>query len=80
MEHPSAKVLVELAELQDEEVGDGTTSVVSVLIGQSLVSLTLSTLSNYIGLFHSLFWAILKRSLVVKGLTKDIMLRIIHYQ
>jgi|EP00161_Ancyromonas_sigmoides_P012590 T-complex protein 1 subunit alpha len=28
VEHPAAKVLVELAELQDAEVGDGTTSVV----------------------------------------------------
>ncbi|CAL9202810.1 unnamed protein product [Musa hybrid cultivar] len=28
VEHPAAKVLVELAELQDREVGDGTTSVV----------------------------------------------------
>ncbi|KAL8590967.1 T-complex protein 1 subunit alpha [Nucella lapillus] len=28
VEHPSAKVLVELADLQDQEVGDGTTSVV----------------------------------------------------
>ena len=27
VEHPAAKVLVELAALQDEEVGDGTTSV-----------------------------------------------------
>lgn len=31
VEHPAARVLVELAQLQDEEVGDGTTSVVSVL-------------------------------------------------
>jgi len=30
VEHPAAKVLVELAALQDEEVGDGTTSVVIV--------------------------------------------------
>jgi T-complex protein 1 subunit alpha len=30
VEHPAAKVLVELAELQDEEVGDGTTSVVII--------------------------------------------------
>ncbi|KAK7399715.1 hypothetical protein VNO78_10904 [Psophocarpus tetragonolobus] len=30
VEHPAAKVLVELAELQDREVGDGTTSVVIV--------------------------------------------------
>jgi len=28
VEHPAAKILVELAELQDQEVGDGTTSVV----------------------------------------------------
>jgi T-complex protein 1 subunit alpha len=30
VEHPAAKVLVELAELQDQEVGDGTTSVVII--------------------------------------------------
>nr|CAD7463408.1 unnamed protein product [Timema tahoe] len=29
VEHPAARVLVELAQLQDDEVGDGTTSVVS---------------------------------------------------
>ena len=28
VEHPAAKVLVDLAQLQDDEVGDGTTSVV----------------------------------------------------
>lgn len=28
VKHPAAKVLVELAQLQDKEVGDGTTSVV----------------------------------------------------
>ena len=28
VEHPAAKVLVQLSELQDQEVGDGTTSVV----------------------------------------------------
>ena len=32
VEHPAAKVLVELADLQDQEVGDGTTSVVSNII------------------------------------------------
>ena len=31
VEHPSAKVLVELSQLQDQEVGDGTTSVVCLL-------------------------------------------------
>eukprot|EP00771_Trimastix_marina_P003828 gnl/Trimastix_PCT/535.p2 GENE.gnl/Trimastix_PCT/535~~gnl/Trimastix_PCT/535.p2 ORF type:complete len:534 (-),score=216.43 gnl/Trimastix_PCT/535:229-1830(-) len=35
VEHPAAKVLVELAHLQDEEVGDGTTSV--VLLAAELV-------------------------------------------
>lgn len=29
VEHPAAKILCELADLQDKEVGDGTTSVVS---------------------------------------------------
>ena len=29
IQHPAAKVLVDLAQLQDQEVGDGTTSVVS---------------------------------------------------
>lgn len=28
MEHPAAKVIVQLSQLQDKEVGDGTTSVV----------------------------------------------------
>lgn len=30
VEHPAAKILVELADLQDQEVGDGTTSVVII--------------------------------------------------
>lgn len=30
IEHPAAKVIVELSQLQDREVGDGTTSVVIV--------------------------------------------------
>ena len=39
VEHPAAKVLVELAQLQDEEVGDGTTSVVRI---------TTSRLASYV--------------------------------
>ncbi|KAA0173246.1 hypothetical protein FNF27_05334 [Cafeteria roenbergensis] len=35
VEHPAAKVLVELADLQDKEVGDGTTSVV-IIAGELL--------------------------------------------
>lgn len=34
VEHPAAKVLCELADLQDKEVGDGTTSVVSTRISR----------------------------------------------
>ena len=30
VEHPAAKILCELADLQDQEVGDGTTSVVII--------------------------------------------------
>ena len=44
VEHPAAKVLVELADLQDQEVGDGTTSVVSIGIfqrGQKYFSIVL---------------------------------------
>ena len=33
-----------------------------------MILLTLSTLSNFNGLFHSLFWIKLKRSVVLKGL------------
>ena len=35
VEHPAAKVLVELADLQDQEVGDGTTSVVNTKINNN---------------------------------------------
>ena len=34
VEHPAGKVLCELADLQDQEVGDGTTSVVIVAAGK----------------------------------------------
>lgn len=37
VEHPAAKVLCELAELQDQEVGDGTTSVVRCFLLQMRV-------------------------------------------
>lgn len=42
VEHPAAKVLCELADLQDKEVGDGTTSVVSWMISCWPVLLVLS--------------------------------------
>jgi chaperonin GroEL (HSP60 family) len=43
VEHPAAKVLVELAQIQDREVGDGTTSV--VLLAAELLKSTLLQLS-----------------------------------
>lgn len=42
VEHPAAKVLCELADLQDKEVGDGTTSVVSWMNSCRPVLLVLS--------------------------------------
>lgn len=47
VEHPAARVLVELAQLQDEEVGDGTTSVVS----RSLFALYILPISLLIVIF-----------------------------
>ena len=43
VEHPAAKVLVQLADLQDQEVGDGTTSVV-LLAAEILKVVNSSTL------------------------------------
>ena len=37
VEHPAAKVLVELADLQDQEVGDGTTSVVRYVLSAAFL-------------------------------------------
>ncbi|KAL0373379.1 UNVERIFIED_CONTAM: T-complex protein 1 subunit alpha [Sesamum radiatum] len=46
VEHPAAKVLVELAELQDREVGDGTTSV--VIIAAELLKLAMREACKYV--------------------------------
>lgn len=53
VEHPAAKVLVDLAQLQDDEVGDGTTSVVSVLINYFTFSFQSNTIALLIALFSS---------------------------
>lgn len=45
VEHPAAKVLVELAQLQDEEVGDGTTSV--VILAAELLKVNFQCLKNF---------------------------------
>jgi len=54
VEHPAARVLVELAQHQDEEVGDGTTSVVilaaellKVRVHHSSRTPQLSNMSSY---------------------------------
>ncbi|OAY66181.1 T-complex protein 1 subunit alpha [Ananas comosus] len=46
VEHPAAKVLVELAELQDREVGDGTTSV--VIVAAELLKLAMREACKYV--------------------------------
>ncbi|GFY81155.1 T-complex protein 1 alpha subunit [Actinidia rufa] len=46
VEHPAAKVLVELAELQDREVGDGTNSV--VIIAAELLKLAMREACKYV--------------------------------
>jgi T-complex protein 1 subunit alpha len=46
IEHPAAKVLVELAQLQDQEVGDGTTSV--VIVAAELLKRALDLVRNQI--------------------------------
>ena len=48
MEHPAAKVIVELAQLQDKEVGDGTTSV--VIIAAELLKVNISKFMNSISI------------------------------
>lgn len=47
VEHPAAKVLCELADLQDKEVGDGTTSVVSRINSCPPVVNPIPVLSGY---------------------------------
>ncbi|XP_065578275.1 T-complex protein 1 subunit alpha-like isoform X2 [Artemia franciscana] len=54
VEHPAAKVLVELSQLQDQEVGDGTTSVVIIAAellknGDELVNQKIHPTSVYTG-------------------------------
>lgn len=46
VEHPAAKLLVQLSQLQDEEVGDGTTSV--VILGAELLSRALEMIKKQI--------------------------------
>lgn len=55
VEHPAAKVLVDLAQLQDKEVGDGTTSVVSFVALLNLYLACLARLFNISTLFSGYY-------------------------
>jgi len=50
VEHPAARVLVELSQLQDQEVGDGTTSV--VIVAAELLKRALEMIKNRIHPSH----------------------------
>lgn len=54
VEHPAARVLVELAQLQDEEVGDGTTSV--VIIAAELLKVNRIILISWIHIQNYIFF------------------------
>lgn len=54
VEHPAAKVLVQLADLQDQEVGDGTTSVV-LLAAEILKVLISFSFSLFISSNNNIF-------------------------
>lgn len=50
VEHPAAKILVDLSQLQDQEVGDGTTSV--VIIAAELLKRAFDMIKNKIHPSH----------------------------
>ena len=56
VEHPAAKILVDLAQLQDEEIGDGTTSVVSTRLLIKICHFCLITIINLLTLNKQLFF------------------------
>lgn len=73
VEHPAARVLVDLAQLQDQEVGDGTTSVVIVASellrrGNELVKLGIHPTTIITGFRTALKAAVsfIKREMVIK--------------
>ena len=57
VQHPAAKTMIEIARTQDEEVGDGTTSVIilaSEVLGAS--QQYLEVISQFIGCWYRLFY------------------------
>lgn len=48
VEHPAAKVIIELSQLQDKEVGDGTTSVVIIAAELLKVNSFAESFANFI--------------------------------
>lgn len=85
VEHPAAKVLVELANLQDTEVGDGTTSVVIIaaellkraneLVKNGIHPTTI--MSGYrIAMKESLKWIQQNLSLKVDAVGQDVLMQV----
>merc|ERR1712205_45935 len=85
VQHPAAKVLVELANLQDTEVGDGTTSVVIIaaellkraneLVKNQIHPTTI--MSGYrIAMKESLKWIKENLSVKVDALAEDVLLQV----
>jgi len=63
VEHPAAKSMIEIARTQDEEVGDGTTSV--IVLGNKIVKLfntvlkivkLFNTVLKIVKLFNTVLW------------------------
>ena len=54
VQHPAAKTMIEIARTQDEEVGDGTTSVII------LASEVLGASQQYLEVIFSIFWMLLR--------------------
>merc|ERR1712216_342402 len=85
VEHPAAKVLVELAHLQDTEVGDGTTSVVIIAAellkrANELVKNKIhptTVMSGYrIAMRESLKWIQANLAVKVDALSSDVLLQV----
>lgn len=82
VEHPAAKLLVELAGMQDKEVGDGTTSVVLIAAellrrGNALVTLGLHPTTIITGFRQALKAAVayIKKNMLVDEISDDHLLQ-----
>jgi thermosome len=75
VEHPAAKMIVEVAKTQDEKVGDGTTT--SVIISGELLNLAEELMEQSVHptiIFRGYRKALVKSKEILKGLAKNIEL------